>query len=198
MHTTKGRAGRRTPALRMAALAVSVLLFLCGAAVRADDAKTQNVEAGNLSFQAPAAWKSVTPGAMRQAQMRIEPVQGDDDPAELAVFVFEGGGGGVDANIDRWAKMFRDKDGNPPTPEVTKVKGKNCDVTRVELAGHYFPPSFPGRPAQPDKPSSRLLGAIVMSGDTGYFLRLVGPDKTVTSIKPGFDTLLTTIKIKGD
>jgi hypothetical protein len=135
---------------------------------------------------------------MRQAQMRIEPVAGDADPAELTVFAFPGGAGGVDANIERWTKMFRDPEGNSPKPEVTKVKGKNCEVTRVELAGHYFPPTFPGRPGQPDKPHSRLLGAIVISGDTGYFLRLVGPDKTVLSIKPGFNTLLTTIQIKGD
>jgi hypothetical protein len=194
MPTTNRRTGGRALVLAWAALAVAACLT--GATARADD-KTQDVDATVLNFQAPADWKSVTPEPMRQAQMRIDPVKGDEHPAELTVFAFPGGGGGIAANIDRWSRMFRDKDGNNPKAEISQVKGKNCEITRVELSGHYFPPSFPGRPAQPDRPGSRLLGAIVIEGDTGYFLRLIGPDKTVTSVKPAFDKLLTTVKIKG-
>ena len=124
-----------------AGLAVSV--FLCGA----DDA-LQKIDARGLTFEAPASWKSKpSTRAMRRAELKVEPIDGDDFPAEMVVYVFPGGVGGVQANVERWKSQFKDKDGNPPTVENKKVKGKNVDVTRVETSGHYHPSQFPGLPA---------------------------------------------------
>ena len=131
---------------------------------------------------------------MRRAQLEIKPVQGDDDPAKLVVFAFPGGAGSVDANVERWRKMFRDKEGHPPQVEVRKVKGRNAEVTRVEIAGHYFPSNFPGQKTEPDRENYRLLGGIVVTDDSSFFLRLVGPEKTVAEAKAGFDKLLASIK----
>ncbi|MFO0910232.1 MAG: hypothetical protein U0794_18130 [Isosphaeraceae bacterium] len=168
------------------------------ATARADDAKTQEIDAGGLKFEAPATWKSTPPQSqMRRAQLKIEPVKGDEDPAELIVFAFPGGAGTVDANVERWQRQFRDKEGNPPRAEVKVVKGKNVESTRVEIAGHYFPSNFPGQPKQPDRENYRLLGAIVLTDDTGYFLRLVGPEKTITAAKPAFDKLMESFKVEG-
>jgi hypothetical protein len=70
---------------------------------RAADDTTQSVEVDNLCFKAPKSWKKVAPSnAMRKAQFRIEPAKGDDTPGELSISSFGGGGGGVQANIDRW------------------------------------------------------------------------------------------------
>jgi hypothetical protein len=162
---------------------------------RGDDTKTQDVDAGGLTFQAPAAWKQSPPqSSMRRAQFKIEPGKGDSDSAELVVFGFPGGAGTVDANVARWQEMFRDKDGNPPKVDVKTVKGKNLDVNRVEIFGHYFPAQFPGQAKQPDKENYRLLGGIAITEKTGYFFRLVGPDKTVTAVRDDFDKMLTTMK----
>ena len=120
----------------------------------------QTVDAQGVKFQAPSAWKSVpSTSQMRRATLKIDPVEGDDFPGELVVFAFPGGAGSVDANIERWQKQFKDKDGNPPKIETKTVKGKNVDVTRAETSGHYFPAQF-GRP-EPERPDARLLGAIV-------------------------------------
>jgi hypothetical protein len=158
------------------------------------DAPTQTIDAGGLTFQVPTAWKSSTPSSpMRKAEIKVAPVEGDKEPAELVVFAFPGGAGTVDANIKRWQSQFKDADGNPPRIESKEVKGKNVDVTRVETAGHYFPMTFPGQPKQVDRPNYRLLGAIVQTGTTGYFLKMVGPDKTMQAIRPDFDQLISTI-----
>ena len=185
----------RTPL--MARLMAVALVFVSTAVIQAQDTKTQTVDAGGVTFEAPSTWKSSKPSSqMRKAQLKVEPVKGDEDPAELIVFAFPGGAGNVDANVSRWQKTFKDKDGNPPKPEVTKIKGKNTDVTRVEMAGHYYPTAFPGQARQPDKEGYRLVAAIVITNDAGYFLRLVGPEKTIASAKPDFDKLIASLKVE--
>jgi hypothetical protein len=171
----------------------AVAVILGGLGLGAD-APTQTIDAGGLTFQAPTAWKSSPPGSpMRKAEIKVAPVEGDKEPAELVVFAFPGGAGTVDANIKRWQGQFKDADGNPPRIESKDVKGKNVDVTRVETAGHYFPMTFPGQPKQVDRPNYRLLGAIVQAGTTGYYLKMVGPDKTMLAIRPDFDQLISSI-----
>jgi hypothetical protein len=167
-----------------------VVIFLPGA----DDPK-QTVDARGLTFEAPATWKSSPPSSqMRRAQLKVDPAEGDDYPAELVVFAFPGGAGSVDDNLKRWQRLFKDKDGNPPTIESKKVRGKNVDVTRAETAGHYYPAQFGARP-EPNRPDARLLGAIVMGDDVSYYIRMVGPNKTMTKLRPAFDELLATIKL---
>lgn len=155
----------------------------------------REIDAGGLTFKVPAEWKSATPSSsMRRAQLKVEPIAGDEYPAELVVFAFPGGAGTVDANIERWRNMFKDKDGNHPKVETKTVKGKNTEVTRAETAGHYTPARFGGRP-EPDRPDARLLGAIVQGEKTGYFFRMVGPDKTMKKIRPAFDELIASMTI---
>jgi hypothetical protein len=181
---------RRLVSIGFVGLAVSLLLS------GADDPK-QVVDAKGLAFEAPASWKSSPPSSqMRRAQLKVEPLEGDDYPAELVVFAFPGGAGTVEANIERWRKLFKDSDGNPPKIESKRVKGKNVEVTRVETSGHYHPAQFPGRPAEPDRPDARLLGAIVMGDGASYYIRMVGPNKTMTKLRPVFDELLSTIKLE--
>jgi hypothetical protein len=170
-------------------LAAAALLSL-----GADEPK-QTIDARGLTFEAPKSWKSSPPvSQMRRAQLTVDPQQGDDYPAELIVFAFPGGAGTVEANIKRWQNLFKDANGNPPTIETKTVKGKNVEVTRAETHGEYHPAQFGGRP-EPVRKNARLLGAIVMAGDTSYYVRMVGPDKTMNKIRDDFDEMLKTIKV---
>lgn len=171
---------------------LGIALVLCGA-----DGATQKVDARGLKFEAPASWKSTPPTrSMRAAELKVDPIAGDDFPAEMVVYVFPGGVGGVQANVDRWKNQFKDKDGNPPRVENKKVKGKNVDVTRVETAGHYHPTQFPGFPAEPDRDDARLFGAIVVTDKTSYVIKMIGPDKTMNKIRAEFDALLSSIAVE--
>jgi hypothetical protein len=170
---------------------LAAALFCAGA-----DGDKQAIDAKGLKFEAPKSWKSNPPtGMMRAAELKVEPVEGDDYPAELVVFVFPGGVGPVQANIERWKKQFTDKDGNPAKIDDKKVKGKNVEVTRVETAGHYHPSQFPGRAPEPERERARLLGGIVVTDKVTYVIKMVGPDKTMTKISPDFDALLATAKV---
>lgn len=173
-----------------------MLCLLTAAALlaAAPDETTVTVKAGELTYQAPASWKSERPSsAMRAAQAKIPATEGDDEGAELVVFSFKGGGGGVDANIKRWETQFQGEDGQPPKAKIEKRKGKNVDVTYAEIAGRYVAPVRPGEPETVDKPNYRLLAAIVLTDDAGYFFKLTGPDKTVAESKAAFDKLISTI-----
>ena len=91
---------------KKSSLAIAVALACTAASTFAQqDAKTQaktpiqTVDAGGVSFEVPSTWKSSKPASpMRKAQIKISPAEGDTDPAELIVFAFPGGGGGVDAH----------------------------------------------------------------------------------------------------
>jgi hypothetical protein len=175
------------PSLGLAVIAVL--------SVGADEPK-QTIDARGLTFEAPKAWKASPPtNQMRRAQLTANPVEGDDYPAELIVFAFPGGAGSVEANIKRWQNLFTDEKGNPPEIERRNVKGKNVEVVRAETRGDYHPATF-GGPPQPVRKDARLLGAIVIAGDTGYFLRMVGPDKTMKKLTPDFDEMLKSIKVE--
>jgi len=174
----------------LAGVAVAVL------AVGADDPK-KTIDAGGMTFKAPDSWKTIpTRSQMRKAQLQVEPVKGDDFPALLVVYAFPGGAGSVDANVKRWQSQFKDADGNPPKIVSKTVKGKNVEVTKVETSGHYTPGQFPGVAPEPERDNARLLGAIVVTEQVGYFLKMVGPDKTMDSIRPAFDELISSIEVK--
>ncbi len=172
--------------------AVAAALIALGA-----DAPPQKIDAGGLTFEVPASWKSSKPrSAMRLAQLTVDPVKGDAEPAELVVFAFPGGGGTVEANLKRWQDGFQDENGKSPKIETKVVKGKNVEVTRAETAGRYVAAVFPGSPEVNNKPNFRLLGGIVQADGTGYYLKMVGPDKTVTAARAGFDAMLASMQAK--
>lgn len=163
------------------------------------DQPTKTVNAGGLSFKAPESWISVpTKSPMRRAQLKVEPVAGDDYPAMLVVYAFPGGAGSVEANLKRWQSQFKDADGNPPKIESKTVKGKNIEVTRVETAGHYKPGAFPGMAPEPERDNARMLVAIVSTPKLSYYLKMIGPDKTMTALKPSFDVLIASLEVKAD
>lgn len=176
----------------MTAMASFALLGLC---LGADDPK-KSVDAGGLTFQAPESWKAIpTRSTMRRAQLKVDPVSGDDYPAVLVVYAFPGGAGSVEANLKRWQSQFTDADGNPPKIDSKSAKGKNTDVTRVETAGHYKPSAFPGLAPEPERDNARMYVAVVITDRAGYFLKMVGPDKTMKAIRSTFDDLITSIEV---
>jgi len=172
----------------------AVILVLAGLGA---DAPKQTIQGEGLKFEAPAAWKSTRPRTgMRVAQLSIEAVEPDKESAELAVFFFPGGAGTVQDNIKRWQDQFVDEGGNPPKITREKRKGKNVDVTFAEVAGRYVAAVRPGSPEHLDKPGFRLLGGIVESARGAFFLKLVGPDKTVKAAKPAFEDLISSITVE--
>ena len=81
--------------------------------------------------------------------------------------------------------------------ETRKVQGKNVEVVRAETHGEYHPAQFPGGRAEPVRKGARFLARSSTTDGASYYIRMVGPDKTMKKLTPDFDEMLKTIKVGG-
>lgn len=137
---------------------------------------------GPIRWTAPESWIAVNPAnEMRLAQYNVP---GDEGAGELTVFYFgPGGGGGVDANLERWAGQFT---GGPEPVRATRTIGA-FTVHTVDASGKFDPGMAMG--AQPGD-NQRVLGAIAETAAGLYFFKLVGPIATVTANEASFEAFL--------
>lgn len=138
---------------------------------------------GDLAYQLPEDWQEVTPSSsVRLAQASIPGPGGD---AEMAVFFFgEGGGGGTEANIERWIGQVE------PTadPQRGSFDAGDYRVTWVEVDGTLKAGQM-GGPAEA-QPDSTLLGAVVEGPGGPWFFKVTGPDETLEAQKDAFLQML--------
>jgi hypothetical protein len=151
---------------------------------------------GPFSIKVPEKWLETPPtSGMRMAQFTVN---GDAGPAELVVYYFRGGGGSIDANLERWYGQFQ----NPKGP-VTNENANRLDreigglkVTTVDVTGTYTAAMSPANPAGPkhNKPDSKMLAAIIQTSAGPFFFKMVGPKKTLGAAKGEWDAMIESIK----
>lgn len=138
--------------------------------------------AGELRFTAQPGWVVETPtSSMRKAQYRL-PSQDGAGAASLVVYHFgAGGGGGVEANLARWAGQFEQPDGSDSRAAMkSSTRTRNgLAVTEVELAGTYVAETSPGSGERVREEGWRMLAAILEAQEGAYYVKLVGPAETV-------------------
>jgi gluconolactonase len=140
-----------------------------------------------IKLKVPANWKQEEPSNnLRLAQFKIPPAEGDKPSTELVISSFDGGGGGVDQNFKRWIDQF--------TAEGRKLKMSSgeCDQGKYyvnDISGTYLQSTggpFAGGKKTP-MPGYRSLSVVLAVPEKGvYFLRLTGPEKTVTAAADAF------------
>jgi hypothetical protein len=141
-------------------------------------------------FERPAGWEFGEPSSsMRLAEASIP---GDAGPALLTVFFFgEGGGGGTEANLQRWAGQIVPDDGTDPARGAFEVNGYKVSTIAVE--GTLQPSRMGGGPTEPT-PGSKLIGAVVEGPGGPWFFKVTGPAATVSEAEPAFDTMLRSVR----
>jgi hypothetical protein len=128
----------------------------------------EKVSVTGYGFSPPDGWKSSPPSSsMRKAQFTA----GD---AEVVFFYFgPGGGGGVQANVDRWMKQFQDaKNQKVENKNVGGVKVIYARATGTFMTGRPFGPKTP-------KKGYALLGAIIEGKQGAIFVKMTGPEASV-------------------
>lgn len=134
------------------------------------------------TFSVPATWRAAAPRPMRTATWLLPPTAGDPGGAECAVYFFGPGlGGSVEANLDNWVRQF--DAAQPSAPSQTKTHG--WTVTKVEVEGTL-------RGAEPHS-GYKLLGAIVQGAQGSYFVKLLGPRRTVSEAHRDFARVVSGI-----
>jgi gluconolactonase len=140
--------------------------------------KTKEVKVKDITLNVPVGWKHKLPSSrFRQAEFDIPAVDGDTEPTRLVVFWFPGGGGGVKANVPRWQKEFRSEE---RTLKLTRGKFPQGEYAVVDVQGTHVGPSFRRRETPLTK--AQLLAVVLaVKGKGNYFLKLTGPQKTVSA-----------------
>jgi len=153
--------------------------------------------AAGLTFTTPDGWRQSPGGSpMRVAEFALPRADGDAEDAQLIVYYFGGQGGSVDANIERWVGQMQQADGKPSTAvarkEIRTVNG--LKVTLVDVDGTYVAETAPGAGARHNKPHFRLRAGVIETPKGPYFIKLTGPEKTVTRWNRAYDQFVGSMK----
>jgi hypothetical protein len=177
-------------------------MAVCALSVRGEEKGTV-VELDGLKSRAPADWKQEEPSEVsrrfRAYQFRIPHAEGDKQDAEVIIFFFGPGGGGTAAdNIKRWKGMFEPPEGKTAddVSKVEKSKVGDVELTALDIHGTYLHKARPFDPSEkPEKRAHYRMTSVVFESKNGpYFIRFVGPAKTVAAHKKGFDEWLKSFK----
>ena len=146
--------------------------------------------AGSIDFDLPKGWQSQkVASSMRLVQAAIP---GSGGPGEFGVFYFgPGGGGPVDANINRWVGQMEGAD--KPNPETFEVNGYR--VTWVDLKGTMKATSM-GMGPKTAQANARLFGGVVEGPGGPWFFKADGPDATLAPQRDAFVAMLKSVRGK--
>ena len=176
---------RKPTLIILVALACVVTLYNVAAAQKSE-----------LKFRVPAGWvEEERTSSMRVAQYRLPKVPGDTEDASLVLYYFgPGQGGSTTANIDRWISQMKQTDGSAAKDEHLVANG--LKVTSVDVSGTYVAETAPGSGTFHNKPDYRLRAAVIETPNGSYFVKLVGPEKTVTQWNDSFVSYLKSFEFK--
>jgi len=147
-------------------------------------AQSSQTAGGELRFKVPEGWTAEKPTSdMRVAQYKLPKAAGDSEDALLVVYYFgQGQGGSAQANIDRWINQVKQPDGHPSKEraktETLTVNG--LPVNMVDVAGNYAGGMSPDSAPANNKSIYRLRAAVIDTPKGSYFVKLTGPEKTVS------------------
>jgi hypothetical protein len=173
--------------------ALTILFFVIGNA-RAE----APVTLGAMKSSAPAEWKpQASASRMRAYQFAVPKAEGDPRDAEIIIFNFGAMGGGTpEQNIARWKGMFIPPEGKK-IDDVAKVDAFRvgpAEVTYLDVQGTYRHKESPMAATEDLRPDSRMIAVMFETAQGPYYIRFVGPAKTVTAHKHQFDDWLKAFK----
>jgi hypothetical protein len=186
-------------------LALSLTTWACSRATTVASVPNSSVTqpgqtSGDLHYKVPDGWVTAQPSSkMRVAQFKLPKADGDNEDAELVLYYFGANQGGTaEANIDRWISQIQQAEGgaskDKAKTETLTISGMK--VTTVDVSGRYTAEMAPGSGKFYDNANYRLRGAVIETPKGNYFLKLVGPAKTVGRWEQSFTDYLKSFEFK--
>jgi hypothetical protein len=151
-----------------------------------------------LRYKVPAGWvEEERSSSMRVAQYKLPRAESDTEDASLVLYYFgKGQGGTAAANVERWASQMRQTDGSKAKITEESFTANGMKVTTVDGAGTYVAETAPGSGEFLNKPGFRLRAAVIETPNGSYYVKLVGPEKTVTHWNEAFVSYLKSFEFK--
>jgi hypothetical protein len=119
-------------------------------------------------------------------------VPGRDGTPAAEIVVFQGIGGTLDMNIQRWQGQFRpNEDGTPIEPLIdTITAGDDMEITLVEFVGDWRRMG-----AAAPTPDQQMIMAVVDSPRGLLFIRFVGDQSTVAPNRNAFIDMMRSLRM---
>lgn len=152
-----------------------------------------------LTVDPPREWIAVPVSSpMRLAQFTLPKTAGDAEDADLTIFYFGGGGGTVEANLERWTNQMLQPDGrrSAEVATTTAFMAGELLVTLLDLPGIYAAEVRPGSGVRYHKPDFRLKAAVLETPAGPVFFKLTGPARTVETWDEAFVALLQSARFE--
>lgn len=136
---------------------------------------------------------------MRAAQYKLPKADGDGEDASLVLYYFGAAqGGSAQANVDRWIAQIQQPDGSSSKDkaktETIRVNG--LTVMTLDVAGTYIAEVAPGDSRLRNDANYRLRAAVIETPKGNYFLKLVGPAKTMAQWNQAFGDYVHSFEFK--
>ncbi|MEM9017591.1 MAG: hypothetical protein AAGC68_11300 [Verrucomicrobiota bacterium] len=167
--------------MKTLSFSIAAFLFISMSLVFAE---TESIVVSGLEFEYEDPWIRQQPASsMRAGQLLYDHEDESLKDIELVLFYFGGGGGSIQANIDRWIGQF------DPAPE-SSTEEEEIDGTKITFltaSGTYMESS--GGPFSGNKtprPDYTMLAAIIPGTEGPVFLKLTGPNDSVAAMKEAF------------
>lgn len=148
-----------------------------------------------FAVDVPESWSSTTPAnPMRAAQFGWPKAAGDEDAPQAVVFSFgAGSGGGVQANLERWAAQFVEE---TPTPGKTEeLKSDHAKVTLMDKSGTFKQQANMMSSEFTAKANWRMLAAVVEIEGGPLFVRATGPAASMAAQRDAFVAAMQSFRI---
>ncbi len=162
-------------------------------------AQSQNAP-GELRSIVPAGWKAEKPTSdMRVAQYKLPKAEGDSEDALLVLYYFgQGQGGSAQANIDRWINQIKQPDGqsSKERAKTDTLTVNGLQVNTVDVTGNYSGGMSPDSAPANDKSIYRLRAAVIDTPKGSYFVKLTGPEKTVSHWDQAYTDYIKSFEFK--
>lgn len=139
------------------------------------------VNLAGVTFTPASEWTDYGPSGMRKASYAFGPHGDDADSATVTVFYFgEGGGGTIQANLDRWVGQMQLAEGADPNSFVQKgetmVGDMKAHLLRVD--GSYSAGGMMGMGTPVIKENYIMVGVVLEAPEGNIFFKLTGPKQT--------------------
>ena len=151
-----------------------------------------------LKFDPPHDWISKPPASsMRVAEFALPKAAGDSEDATLTIFFFGASqGGNVQDNIDRWIGQMSQPDGrqSKDVAKTSSLTSHGLKISLVDVTGTYVAEMSPGSTEHFNKPGFRQRAGYIDTPGGPYFVKLLGPEKTVAKWNDSFEAFLKTLR----
>lgn len=132
---------------------------------------------GVKEFKKPETWEQLPNSAMSLATFRANDAAGK---ADITLTPLAGPAGGLESNINRWRQQVGLAPQSPEmiTSALTKLQTKSSVALCIDIEGS----------------TDRILGAVISTPDTTWFVKMKGPNAVVKLQKQSFESFVSSLK----